>query len=86
MTVAEKIEELGAEDVVIFESPSYESAFIGVSHDNRAVYDYYKMVDYLVATDDMTYDEAIEFIDYNTIGCLGGNDTRLPIVVYPIES
>lgn len=84
MTVAERIEEMGCEDVVIFEHPSYESAFIGISHDNRAVYDFYKMVDYLVEKDNMTYDDAVEFIEYNTIGSIMGNGTY-PIVIYTME-
>ena len=36
--------ENGYEDTVIFTNPSYSKAFIGVSTDGRAIYDYYKMV------------------------------------------
>lgn len=46
--IIEIINEQGLEDVVLFESPSYDSAFIGISHDDRAVYSYDKMVEYLV--------------------------------------
>lgn len=80
----EKLMELGYEDVVIFDNPSYEDAFIGISEDNRAVYDYDKMAECLVNEDDMTLEDAQEFIDYNTIRSLAyiGN---APIVVYPID-
>ena len=65
--IKQLIEEHGYESVLLFESPSYETAFVGISQDDRAVYDYDKMVEYLIETDGMTDEEAIEFIDYNTI-------------------
>ena len=48
MTLRERLEEEGYEDIVLFENYDYESAFIGVSYDRRAVYDYDLMVKYLV--------------------------------------
>lgn len=61
------IVENGYEGVTIFESPNYDSAIIGMSNEGRVIYDYEKMAEYLMDTDDMTYEEAIEFIEYNTI-------------------
>lgn len=57
----------GAEEAVVFENPDYANAFIGISQDNRVIYDYDKMVDCLVEEDGMTAEDAMEFIDYNTI-------------------
>ena len=62
--------EAGYEDVLLFEDPSYETACVGMTDDGRAVYDYDKMVQYLIDTDGMEYDEAVEFIQYNTIRSL----------------
>lgn len=76
------IEDYDYEDVIIFSSPDYASAFIGISDDNRAVYDYDKMIDYLVDRDGLTNIEAIEFIDYNTIRALPYSGERAPIIVY----
>ena len=84
MTVVEKIESAGYDAVIIFENPSYETAFVGVSHDERAVYDYDKMVEYLVTQDGMTYEEAADFIDYNTIRSLPYLQGS-PIIVYGIS-
>lgn len=81
MTVSEKIELLGLENIVIFENPSYEKAFIGVSDCNRAVYDYNLMIQCLVEEEEMEELEAIEFIDYNTIRSLGYVENS-PIIVY----
>ena len=65
MTARELIEQYGYEDVIIYECPSYDGAFIGVTNDNRAVYDYDKMVAWLVEKEGMDYDEAADFISYN---------------------
>lgn len=70
VTAAEKIEAAGFEDVIIFDSPSYDGAFVGVTEDGRAVYDYDKMVAWLVASWGVFPDEAAEWIEYNTIGAL----------------
>lgn len=63
----ELLVEIGYEDAVILENPDYDSAIIVVSETGRVIYDFDKMVEWLMATDGMTYEDAMEFIDYNTI-------------------
>lgn len=82
MTAREKLEERGLDEVVIFESPSYDEAFIGVSDDDRAIYDFDKMVEWL--SKDMTAEEAVEFIEYNTIRALP-YVPKSPIILYRME-
>ena len=77
--------EMGYRDAVIFENPDYDSAIIGVSDDNRVVYDYDKMVECLVKEDGMEYDEAMEFIDYNTIRACPYMGDKAPIVLKRID-
>lgn len=72
-------------DTVILESPDYFSAIIGISDDGRLVYSYRKMVDFLVDTDDMSEDEAIEFIDYNTVNALPYMGEKTPIIMQDIN-
>ena len=84
--VEQKIVDAGYEDVVVFSNYDYASAFIGVSDDNRAVYDFEKMVRYLV--DEEGFDdeiEAIEWIEYNTLRANAYMGNGAPIVVFPIE-
>lgn len=66
----EKLLELGFEGSVIFENPHYDSAMVGVFFDGRVVYDYDLMVKHLMDEDGMTEEDAIEFIEYNTIRAL----------------
>jgi hypothetical protein len=77
--------ECGYEDTVIFENPAYDSAFIGLSTDGNAVYNYELMIDDLVKEDGMDYEEAMEFIDYNTVRALPYMGNRAPIILYPCE-
>lgn len=73
--------ELGYEDSIIFDSPSFDEAIIGVSTDGRVIYDYQKMIVHLAHSEEMTYEEAADFIDYNTIRSLPYQENT-PIVVH----
>ena len=85
MTAAEKILAAGYKDVTIFENYSYDDALIGVTEDGRAVYDFDKMVRWLVETEGFTAEEAIEWIEYNTIRALPYMGDDAPIIMYPLE-
>ena len=85
MNASEKILNAGFEDVIVFDQCSYEDALIGVTEDGRAVYDYRKMVAWLVEQDGMTEEEAEEWIAYNTIGALPSAGSKGPIIMYPID-
>lgn len=80
----EIIEDYGYEDVIIFSNPDYASAFIGISDDNRAVYDFDKMVEWLMKKDGISDIEAIEFIEYNTLRAIPYGGSGAPIVMYPL--
>ena len=49
---------------------SYNTALIGVSHNNRAIYDYDLMVKCLMKEEEFSEEEAWEWIDYNTLRAL----------------
>ena len=83
--IKEALVEHGYEDTIVFENPGYEDAFIGVSHDGRAIYDYNLMVESLAKEDEMTFEDAAEFIDYNTIRALPYIGERAPIIKMDIE-
>ena len=73
------------EDTVVLENPDYLSAIVGVSDDSRLIYDYEKMAEHLMATDGMDYEEACEFIDFNTIGALPYMGEKRPIILTKVE-
>ena len=61
----------------------YDDCIIGVGTrcgmTDVFIYDKHKMITKLVRRDDMTYDEALEFIDFNIAGAFIGENT--PILV-----
>lgn len=75
----------GFENFIIFENPDYDSAIIGITENNQVVYDYDKMIEHLMQEDDMSYEEAIDFISYNTIRSLPYAGEGAPIIMYSIR-
>lgn len=68
-------------DVVALSDPEYNSAIVGVTVDNRLVYNYDRIARVLVEDDDMEYEDACEFIDYNIIRALPYMGESSPIVM-----
>ena len=66
----ERLLDAGYEDILILENYSYDDALIGVTEDNRAVYDFDKMVEWLARKEKISFSEAAEWIEYNTIRAL----------------
>lgn len=73
------------EDTVVLDSPDYLSAIEGVSEDGRLIYSYDKMVEHLMQVENMSCEDAMEFIDYNTIRALPYAGEKAPIIYYSIE-
>lgn len=85
MTAEEKILNAGYEDVVILSNYSYDDALIGVTEDNRAVYDFDKMVEWLMAKEGYTAEEATDWICYNTLRALPYGGENAPIVIHLLD-
>lgn len=85
MTKAEeRLLDQGYEGVIFLENYSYDDALIGVTDDNRAVYDYEKMVQWLIEVEEFTEEEAADWISYNTIRALPYMGEGAPIIMYPL--
>ena len=85
MTASEKIGAAGYEGVILFAGDSYDTALVGVTEDNRAVYDFDKMVDWLMAAQGIDREAAMDWICYNTICDLPNTGPYGPIIMYPID-
>lgn len=82
----ERLIDLGYEDSIVLENPDYASAVVGVDSNGRVIYDFNLMVDFLVKKDGISSEEAIEFIEYNTIRALPYAGEKCPIIMYPMEN
>lgn len=80
--VREKLVDMGHEDAVVFDDPEYDAAIIGVTEDGNVIYDYDRMVGCLMDADGMSWEEAVEFIDYNTLRAIPYAPDPKPIVIY----
>lgn len=80
----DKILNAGFEDVIILKDFSYDSALIGVSDDNRAIYDYNLMVEWLMEEEGWSEEESIEWIEYNAIRSLPYAGDRAPIIMHKL--
>ena len=71
-----------AEGIVLLKNESYDSALIGVSDDNRAIYSFDKMVEWYMKKNGCTVEEAVEWIEFNTIRALPYMGANAPIIVH----
>lgn len=75
----------GCEGMTFLVNYSYNSAIIGVTHDDRIVYEYDKMVEYLMEKQNWTDLEAIEWIETNVIPSIGYMNPNPPVILYRFE-
>ena len=84
MTKRQLLCDMGYEDSIIFENPDYDSAIVGISDSGEIIYDFDKMVQHLVEHEDMTKEEAADFICYNSIRSLPYVGEGAPIIMYSL--
>lgn len=71
-------------NAIKFTNPSYGTAIIGVTQDGNLIYDYEKMISYL--SDCMPEEDAIDFIEYNTLSILPTIPIKnRPVILYQVE-
>lgn len=84
MSAVDKLLDYGYEDVSVFAGDDYDDAIIGVTSDNRAIYEFEKMVDCLMNKYGWSDIDAIEWIEYNTIRALPYFGANAPIIMYSL--
>lgn len=70
------------EQPIILDSMAYDRSIVGVTDDNRLIYSYQKMVEELMEDEGWSEEEAVEWIDYNTIRALPYAGPKAPIILY----
>jgi hypothetical protein len=87
MSKRELLIEMGLEEAIVFESPDYDDAIVGYDVcSERVVYDYDLMVESLMGgADDMDFDDAIDFIEYNTVRVCPYIGERAPIILRRLD-
>lgn len=85
MNAEERLLDAGYDGVKYLVNESYDNALIGVSEDGRAIYDFDKMVDWLIEKYGWSDIESIEWIEFNTLRALPYMGSDAPIIMYPID-
>lgn len=77
---------VGLEESLVFRNPDYEDAIVGYDIvDDRVIYDYDLMAESLVKEYGITLDEAVDIINYDTIGSLCCMGEKKPIILKRLE-
>ena len=85
MAVNKKIRESLPEEAIIFDNAAYDNSIVGITINDEVVYDYNLMVQELMDDNGWTVDEAIDWLEYNTIRTLPYFKEGKPIIMCPIE-
>lgn len=74
------------EECVVFDNPAFDSSIIGHSTDGATVYSYDKMVQEYIQDNQCSEEDAMEWIDFNTIRSLpyAASVGIPPIIVYEL--
>lgn len=63
----------------------FDSAVLGTTQNGRVVYSKVEMVEKLVADDDMSVDDAIEFLEFNTWNAYVGEFTPVYVDDFDLD-
>ncbi len=87
IALADKIQSAGFDPdcVVRFDCPSFDDAAVGMTSDGRLVYDYGLMIKSMARKDGISEEDAMEFIDYNTIRSIPYAGENAPVVMFRFD-
>ena len=83
MNAEKKLLEAGFKGIKYLTDYSYDSALIGVSENYEAVYDYELMIEWLMKEEGWSVEDAIDWVEYNTLRALPYFGAGRPIVIFP---
>ena len=83
--LCEFLETQGYEETVFFEHPSMVKAITGITDSGQLIYDYNLMIEAAMEEEGWTCEEAIDWIEYNTLRSIPYMGSSHPIVSLPIN-
>jgi hypothetical protein len=81
MSVNQEIRNKLLPDAVVFDNHSYDNSIIGTTFDGRAIYDFDKMIEELMTDEGWTEEEAIDWIEFNTLRALPYGGDKAPLIM-----
>ena len=83
--LCEYLETQGDTETILFENPSCVKAITGITDSEQLIYDYDLMVAAAMEEEGWNEEDAIEWIEYNTLRSIPYMGTYHPIVQFPIN-
>ena len=85
MTAAERLIQNGYENIMVFTGEyTYDTALIGVTDDERAVYDFDKMVTWMAEHEGVDELTATEYLEHELLLGLQMMGPACPIILYTL--
>lgn len=76
------IEDCSIEEAVnLLENHTYDKSIVGITEDGRLIYDFNKMVAEFARDEKCSEEEAIEWLEYNTLRAVPYLGDRAPIIM-----
>lgn len=69
-------------EIKILDNHAYDNSVVGITEDGRLIYSYEKMVIEFMEDEDCTEDEAVEWVDYNTLRAIPYFGENAPIIMH----
>ena len=73
------------EDGIVFDNPAFDNSIIGYDVNGCVVYDYDKMVKEFMEDYNTSELDAIDFIEYNTLGTLPYISEHCPVIMFSFD-
>ena len=83
--LCEYLEAQGHEETLFFENPSFVKAITGITDSGQLIYDYNLMISAAMEEEMWDVDEAIEWIEFNTLRSIPYMGQYRPIISMPIN-
>lgn len=71
--------------VVMLDGPEFDGGIVGTTHDGKLVYSYEKLAKALMAANGWSCEDAVDWIEYNTIRSLPYMGDKAPIVMDDLD-
>ena len=84
MTSFDKLADYDLSQIKFLTDYAYDTALVGITEDNRAIYDYDRMVRWLVDEEGFEESCAEEWINYNTLRALDYSGADSPIIMHSL--
>ena len=83
--LCEFLEAQGHTETIFFENPSFVKAITGITDSEQLIYDYDLMITAAMEEEGWTDEEAIDWIEFNTLRSLPYMGSGHPIISFPIN-